>query len=122
MQRLAFNVFVVPAIFVGLLSCGGNSSVDSKDIAANPQNYAGQTLESDLRLMGFGQGGCGFKDPTNDTYVFSLRSPDQDTTDKLIKDSQIAGNFGSVIVTYKVDDTVQKNAEIIGSVVDIRMK
>jgi hypothetical protein len=100
----------------------GNTSVDAKDVAANTQQYAGQTLESNLRLMGFGQGACGFKDPANDTYVFSLVSPNKDVTEKLIKDSQLAGDFGWVIVTYKVNDPVVKDAESVGTIIDVRMK
>jgi hypothetical protein len=109
-------------VLITCLLSGCGSSADPKQVAANPSNYAGKTVESNLRLMGFGEGGAGFKDPNSDTYVFSLRTPGGDIYQKLIKLSQLAGDSGSVIVTYKVDDNVKVDSASIGQILDVSSK
>lgn len=108
----------------GASSAGSASveSVDPKKVAVDPKKYVGKTLQSNLRLTGFGESGCGFKDPINNTHVFFLKSPNQETTDKLIRMSQVAGDYGSVLVTYEVDANPSTDGGAVGAIVDVAMK
>jgi hypothetical protein len=98
------------------------ASVDPKEVAVDPKKYVGKTLQSRLRLNGFGEPGCGFKDPINGTHVFFLKSPSTEMTDRLVRMSQVAGDYGSVFVTYKVDPDPSADGGSIGTIVDVAMK
>jgi hypothetical protein len=113
------------AVMVILLLCGGasSSSEDARNVAMDPQKFAGQTIESELRMGGFmlgGHGGIGFEIPLGG-YAFALESPDGSITQKVIKASNIAGKFGTIIVTYRVAAKIGPG-EPIGTIVDARVK
>lgn len=97
-------------------------SIDAKQVAVDPRKYVGKTLRSDLRLTGFGESGCGFKDPANNTHVFFLKALNKETNDKLVRMSQVAGDYGLVSVTYKVDENPSTEGGAIGTIVDVAMK
>jgi hypothetical protein len=116
---IALTGIVIPA---GCNKSGGVTAADAKEVALDPQKYTGQTLESDLRLDAFESDYISFKDPMGGGWLFGLKSPNPEMTDKVTKACRIAGDYGSVAVTYKVDDTVSKCAHAIGAIVDVSMK
>jgi len=94
----------------------------AKSVGFEPSKYGGKLLQS--RVLVMGQGGDGsysFKDPTTREYAFSLNSPNVDVSQKIIKAAQVAGDFGTVMLIYKVDPNASTNDAPIGTVVNVQM-
>jgi hypothetical protein len=120
---MMFEIGCEKATDNGPASSGGSPTVaDPKEVALDPQNFVGKTLESKLRFNGFSTaGGLAFKDPDTDGEVFRLKSPNQAMTERVQKASWAAGEYGSIVVTYKLNSD-PKTEKWIGVIEDVRMK
>ena len=124
------RVCVMSVLLVGLIvlvaGCSGKQSADPKQVGFNPQDYAGKTLVSRLRLSGSSEKGLGFADPSSGNVVFFLRTGGKENYDKLMRAVQAVGNDGYCLVTYKVDDQVAAPSggglPVVGQIVDVEVE
>lgn len=122
--------FLVSAVLIGLIlvtaGCSGKQSADPKQVGFSPQDYAGKTLVSKLRLSGSNEKGLAFADPTSGNVVFFLRTGGKENYGKLMRAVQAVGNDGYCLVTYKVDDQIAASSggglPIVGQIVDVEVE
>jgi len=104
----------------------GPTTADPKEVAFEPQKFAGKTLEGRFEV----RGGSSVESatmalPHGGQGMFELRFPSKEIREKTWE-AQGVGGLSGVVVTYKVDENVAKDANKIpkgniGVVVDVRI-